>query len=82
MVAPSSILVAIVALFVFYASFDSGWFRAEPAPPGISAALSIFAAVFGLGAWATNATGDPKRSRLFAGLAVASGIYALGRLLS
>jgi hypothetical protein len=82
MLAPVSLLVAITALCVFYASFDSGWFRAEPAPPGISAALAIFAAIFGLGAWATNATGDVKRSRLFAGLSVASGIYALGRMLS
>ena len=82
MFGPTSFLVMIAALCVFYASFDSGWFRSEPAPPGISAALSIFTVIFGLGAWATFATGDVKRSHLFIGLSVACGIYALVRMLS
>jgi hypothetical protein len=82
MFAPTSFLVTVVALCIFYASFDSGWFRSEPAPPGISAALAIFTVIFGLGAWGTFAAGDVKRSRLFSGLSVACGIYALGRMLS
>lgn len=82
MLHPSSLVVALVALSLFYASFDSGWFGNEPAPAGITAALGIFTVLFSLGAWATNATGDVKRSRLFAGVAIATGIYALGRAVA
>jgi hypothetical protein len=81
MLAPSSVVVAVVALLVFYLSFDSGIGGMERAPAGVTGALIVFTLIFGGGAWATNASGDPKRSRLFAGLAAATGLYGLGRLL-
>ena len=80
MLAPSTVLVAVVMLSLFYTSFDSGWFG-ERAPTGVTAALGVFTVLFGRGAWATNATGDVKRSRMFTGVAIATGVYSLGRLL-
>jgi hypothetical protein len=80
MIGPRSVVVAVVMMTLFYASFDSGWFRQEPAPPGIAAALMVFTLVFGVSAWATNATGDVKRSQMFAGVGLATGLYGLGRL--
>ena len=80
MVGTRSVVVAVLMMTLFYASFDSGWFRSEPAPPGITAALMVFTLVFGVGAWATNATGDRQRSQMFAGVGLATGLYGVGRL--
>lgn len=81
MVGPRSVIVALVMLGIFYTSFDSGIGGSEPAPPGVSGALVIFTIIFGFGAWATKASGDPKRSQTFAGVAVATGLYGVGRLV-
>jgi protein-S-isoprenylcysteine O-methyltransferase Ste14 len=81
MVGPRSVIVALVMLGLFYVSFDSGIGGSEPAPPGVSGALVVFTIIFGFGAWATNASGDPKRSQMFVGVAAATGLYGLGRLV-
>jgi hypothetical protein len=81
MIRPRSVVVALVMLGIFYTSFDSGIGGSEPAPPGVSGALLVFTIIFGFGAWATNAAGDPKRSQMFVGLAFATGLYGLGRLV-
>ena len=81
MVGPRSVVVALVSLVIFYTSFDSGIAGTERAPAGVTGALLIFTLIFGGGAWATNAAGDPKRSQMFAGVACATGLYGLGRLL-
>ena len=81
MIGARSIIVSLVMLGMFYTSFDSGIGGTEPAPAGVTAALLVFTLIFGGGAWATNAAGDPKRSQMFAGMACATGLYALGRLV-
>jgi hypothetical protein len=81
MLAPRTVLVAAVLMGLFFTSFDSGWFGAEPPPPGISSALLVFGVLFGFGAWATSRVGDHKRSQMFAGVAVAAAAYGLGRLV-
>jgi len=81
MFGPISVVITVLALLVFYTSFDSGIAGMERAPAGVTGALVIFTLIFGGGAWATNAAGDPKRSQMFAGFACATGLYALGRLL-
>ncbi|HWP67558.1 MAG TPA: hypothetical protein VNO26_16795 [Candidatus Limnocylindria bacterium] len=81
MLGPRTVVVAVVMLVLFYTSFDSGIGDTEPAPGGVTVALFVFTLVFAGGAWATNATGDTKRSQLFAGVACATGVYGLGRLL-
>jgi len=81
MFGPRSAVVAGLMLAVFYTSFDSGIGDTEPAPAGVTGALLILTLVFGGGAWATNAAGDAKRGQLFAGVACATGLYGLGRLL-
>ena len=81
MVGARSVVVALVLLPIFYASFDSGLVGTQPAPGGVTSALLIFALIFGVGAWATNATGDVKRSQMFAGVACATGLYGIGRLV-
>jgi hypothetical protein len=80
MVGARSVVVALGMMTLFYASFDSDWFRSEPAPAGISAALMVFTLIFGVTAWATSVTGDRKRSQLFAGVGIATGLYGLGRI--
>jgi hypothetical protein len=80
MFGPRSVVITLLMLGLFYTSFDSG-LAGEQAPPGITAALLVFTLIFGAGAWATNAVGDSKRSQLFAGVACATGLYGLGRLL-
>ena len=81
MFGPFSVVVTLIALVIFYTSFDSGIAGTEPAPAGVSGALIILTLIFGGGAWATNATGDSKRSQMFAGVACATGLYGIGRLL-
>ena len=80
MLGPRSAVVAVVMLGLFYLSFDSG-IGGQRAPSGITAALLIFTGIFGAGAWASNATGDVKRGQFFAGVACATAIYGLGRLV-
>ena len=75
-------IVALVMAMIFYASFDSGWFGGAPAPAGVTGALLIFTLIFGGGSWALHASGDDGRSQMFSGLAVATGLYGLGRLLA
>ena len=81
MFGPRSVVIAVLGLAIFYTSFDSGIGGTEPAPAGVTGALLIFTLIFGGGAWATNAAGDTKRSQMFAGVACATGLYGLGRLL-
>lgn len=81
MVGARSIIVTLGLLGIFYVSFDSGIGGTERAPAGVTAALLVLTLVFGGGAWATTAAGDPKRGQLFAGLAGATGLYGLGRLV-
>ena len=51
-------------LGLFYTSFDSGIGGSARAPSGVTGALMVFTIIFGFGAWATNASGDPKRSQM------------------
>jgi hypothetical protein len=81
MVGARSIIIALVMLGIFYVSFDSGIGGTEPAPAGVTVALLVLTLIFGGGAWATDAAGDPKRSQMFAGVACATGLYGLGRLV-
>jgi len=81
MIGVRSIVVTLVMLGIFYASFDSGIGGAAPAPAGVTGALLVLTLVFGGGAWATTAAGDSKRGQMFAGVACATGLYGLGRLL-
>jgi hypothetical protein len=76
-----SLVIALLLLVVFYVSFDSGIGGSQPAPAGVTGALLVLTLIFGGGAWATNAAGDPKRSQMFTGVAAATGLYGLGRLL-
>jgi len=81
MFGPRSVVVTLLMLGLFYTSFDSGIAGSERAPAGVTGALLIFTLIFGGGAWATNAVGDSKRSQMFSGVACATGLYGLGRLL-
>ena len=81
MLAPRSVVIALLMLLVFYVSFDSGVGGTESAPAGVTGALLVLTLIFGGGAWATNAAGDPKRSQMFTGVAAATGLYGLGRIL-
>lgn len=81
MFGPRSAVIALLMLVVFYLSFDSGIGGTEHAPAGVTGALLMLTLIFGGGAWATNAAGDPKRSQMFAGVAAATGFYGLGRML-
>ena len=81
MLGPRSVVIALLLLMVFYVSFDSGIGGTERAPAGVTGALLVLTLIFGGGAWATNAAGDPKRSQMFSGVAAATGLYGLGRML-
>jgi hypothetical protein len=76
-----SVIIAVLMMVLFYASFDSGIGGSAPASGGVTGALLVLTLIFGGGAWATNAAGDPKRSQMFTGVACATGLYGLGRLL-
>jgi hypothetical protein len=64
---------------VLFVAFDSG--VGEPPPPGLSAALGIFAFVFGAGAWVMRTGGRPERVPLLVGLSAGLGVYAVLRLV-
>jgi hypothetical protein len=81
MLGPSSFVVAAVLLGLFYLSFDSGAGGAERAPGGIVVPLLGFSGLFAFGAWALAAAGERGRSRYVTGVAMATGLYGLGRLL-
>ena len=81
MLSGRSVVISVLLLVVFYVSFDSGIGGTERAPGGVTGALLVLTLIFGGGAWATNAAGDPKRSRMFTGVAAATGLYGLGRML-
>ena len=81
MLGPRSVIIALLGMVLFYVSFDSGIGGSEPAPRGVTGALLVLTLIFGGGAWATNAAGDPKRSQMFTGVALATGLYGLGRLI-
>ncbi len=66
---------------LLYLALDSGVFATEPAPAIASVSLAVLAALFGVGAWAMRAGGQPERSPLLAGLALGVGGYALLRLV-
>ena len=68
---------------VLYLMLDSGAVRREaPPPPGMSLALCMLAAIFGLGAGVMWAGGQRERTPLLAGLALGVGGYAILRMVA
>jgi hypothetical protein len=73
--------VAAAVSAVCWLSLDSGVGGTEPAPPMVSTALRILAAVFGASAWSARVTGRyVERAPWLAGLSIGVGAYALLRL--
>lgn len=81
MVGPSSLLIAAGLLALFYASFDAGLGGLERAPGGLTVSLLGFSALFAFGSWALAAAGDRGRARFASGVALATGLYGIGRLV-
>ena len=67
---------------VLYLMLDSGAVGRETPPPGISLALCMLAAIFGLGAGVMWAGGQRERTPLLAGLAFGVGGYAILRMVA
>jgi hypothetical protein len=74
------VAAAIAALL--YLMLDSGAVTPDQAPRLVSLPLGGLACLFGVGAWAMTAGGQPAKSPLLAGLALGTGGYALFRLLA
>lgn len=65
---------------VLYVMLDSRLVTPEAAAPLTSLSLGGMALLFGAGAWAMQAGGQPGRVPLLTGLALGLGAYALLRL--
>jgi hypothetical protein len=76
-----SAAVALVIAGLLYLRLDSGAVEPGPAPRLMSVPLAALGLIFGVGAWATAASGSPRRPWL-AGLAAGVGGYALVRLVA
>jgi hypothetical protein len=74
----AAITGAVVGVLWF--CLDSGVGDTAPAPGAASAALLIFAFVFGTGAWVMRVGGRPERVPTLTGLSIGAAAYALIRL--
>lgn len=72
-----SVVIALAVAAVLWLALDSGRLGADPAPPGVSAALAMLALVFGVGAFVMRAGGQAQRVPLLVGMALGTGAYAL-----
>jgi hypothetical protein len=75
------LIAGAVAAFLWL-MLDSGRVSPEPAPAAASASLGVFALIFGAGAWVMSIAGQRERAPLLAGLAIATGGYAIFRLIA
>ena len=74
----AAITGAVVA--VLWLCLDSGIGDTPPTPGAASAALLIFAFVFGTGAWVMRVGGRHERVPTLVGLSIGAAAYALIRL--
>jgi hypothetical protein len=72
-----AITVAVAVFAVLWLMLDSGLVTVEPAPPGTSLSLAMLATVFGAGAFVMQNGGHVQRVPMLAGMAMATGAYAL-----
>jgi hypothetical protein len=75
-----ALLTAGGAALVFWLAFDSRILTTEPPPAGLSAALGVLGAIFGMGSFVMQRGGQPERVPMLAGLSAGALGYAVARV--